>query len=362
MLDQVVAPVPGGIGRYALNLLRALSVRLNGNQSLVGFVPRVSQDTVRQLEGYIPLLDGIDVSPFPRPILARAWERGFAVPQREVTYSPSLFAPLTEHGQHIVTIHDAVPWTHPETLTARGARWHRAMGERARRFADIIVVPTNAVASRLSTFLSLGDRIRVIGGAPTPDLIVPVDAEDRRSAMGLPDVYLTFVGTLEPRKGLEQLLIALATIEGLSLVVIGPQGWGGVSVNDLVTRTGIAPHRVHALGRLGDADLAAVLSATRGLVVPSIEEGFGLPVLEAMSLGVPVVHSTAEALREVAGQSAIAVDIHGRNGTIKLAEALTGLDDATLRRDLASLGKARAAQFSWDASAARLASVFEELI
>lgn len=361
ILDQVVAPIPGGIGRYALNLVRALSARVDGTRSLVGFVPRVSHDTVRQLEGFIPLLVGIDVSLFPRSVLARAWERGVAIPKREVTYSPSLFAPLAEHGQHIVTIHDAVPWTHPETLTKRGAHWHRAMGERAQRFADIVVVPTDAVASRLSTFLTLGDRIRVIGGAPTSDLVVPVDADDRRSALELPAAYITFIGTLEPRKGLEQLLIALASIEDLSLVVIGPQGWGGVSVNDLVSRTGIAPHRVRALGRLGDSDLAAVLSASRGLVVPSIEEGFGLPVLEAMSLGVPVVHSTAEALREVAGQSAIAVDVHGKNGTIKLAEALTGLDDETLRRDLGSRGKARAAQFSWDASAARLASVLEEL-
>ena len=361
ILDQVVAPVPGGIGRYALNLVRALTATVDGGRSLVGFVPRVSHDTVRQLERFIPLLEGIDISPFPRAVLARAWERGVAVPKRDVTYSPSLFAPLAEHGRHIVTIHDAVPWSHPETLTARGARWHRAMGERARRFADIVVVPTDAVATRLSNFLSLGDRIRVIGGAATPDLVVPVDSESRRSALGLPDVYITFVGTLEPRKGLEQLLLALARMEGLSIAVIGPHGWGGVRVNDLVTRTGISPHRVHALGRLGDADLAAVLSASRGLVVPSIEEGFGLPVLEAMSLGVPVIHSTAEALREVAGHSAIAVDVHGENGTIKLAEALTGLDDETLRRDLASRGKARAAQFSWDASAARLASVFDEL-
>jgi len=361
ILDQVVAPVPGGIGRYALNLVRALSTRVDGSRSLVGFVPRVSHETVRQLEGFIPLLDGIEVSPFPRAVLARLWARGVAVPTRHVTYSPSLFAPLAERGQHIVTIHDAVPWTHPETLTSRGARWHRTMGERAQRFADIVVVPTEAVASRLSTFLTLGDRIRVIGGAPTSDLVVPVDSESRRSALGVPDVYVTFVGTLEPRKGLEQLLIALASIEGISLVVIGPQGWGGVSVDDLITRTGIAPHRVRALGRLDDADLAAVLSASRGLVVPSIEEGFGLPVLEAMALGVPVIHSTAEALSEVAGQSAIAVDIHGKFGTIKLAEALTGLDDETLRRDLISRGRARAAEFSWDASAARLASVFDEL-
>jgi glycosyltransferase involved in cell wall biosynthesis len=361
ILDQVVAPVPGGIGRYALNLVRALTTRVYGTRKLVGFVPRVSHDTVRQLEEFIPMLDDIDVSPFPRALLARAWARGVAVPKRETTYSPSLFAPLTEHGQHIVTIHDAVPWTHPETLTAQGVRWHRAMGERARRFADIIVVPTDAVASRLSTFLSLGDRIRVIGGAPTSDLVVPLDSESRRTALGVPDAYITFVGTLEPRKGLAQLLTALARIDDLPLVIIGPSGWGGVSIDELVRRTGIAPSRVHALGRLDDSDLAAVLSASRGLVIPSIEEGFGLPVLEAMSLGVPVIHSTAEALIEVAGQSAIAVDVHGTNGTIKLAEALTGLDDETLRRDLASRGRARAAEFSWDASAARLAAVFDEL-
>jgi len=361
ILDQVVAPVPGGIGRYTLNLVRALSTRVYSTQKLVGFVPRVSQETVRQIEGFIPLLDGIDVSPIPRALLARAWARGVFVPKRKTTYSPSLFAPLTKYGEQIVTIHDAVPWTHPETLTAQGARWHRAMGERARRFADIIVVPTDAVASRLSSYLSLGDRIRVIGGAPTSDLFVPFDSESRRKALRVPDTYITFVGTLEPRKGLAELLTALARIDDLPLVVIGPSGWGGVSIGELVHRTGIAPSRVHALGRLDDADLAAVLSASRGLVVPSLEEGFGLPVLEAMSLGVPVIHSTAEALVEVAGQSAIAVDVHGTNGTIKLAEALTGLDDETLRRDLASRGKARAAEFSWDASAARLAAVFEEL-
>ncbi len=361
VLDQVVAPVPGGIGRYALNLVRALSMRDDAPHSLIGFVPRVPRDTARHLEGLIPLLDGVEVSWLPRPALARAWERGFAVPRRDLTYSPSLFAPLAEHGRHIVTIHDAVPWTHPETLTGHGAAWHRAMGERAARFADIVVVPTDAVAQRLTEFLPLGDRIRVIGGAPSADLVVPVDAGIRRTTLGVPDRYLVFVGTLEPRKGLERLLASLATIPDIPLVVIGPSGWGGVNVDDLVRRTGIDASRVHALGRLGDADLASVLAGSRALVVPSIDEGFGLPVLEAMSLGVPVIHSTAAALMEVAGASGIAVDIHAAAGMVDLVEAVTGLDDATLHRDLVSRGKARAAEFSWDASAANLARVFAEI-
>jgi glycosyltransferase involved in cell wall biosynthesis len=361
VLDQIVAPVPGGIGRYALNLIRALTARTDHPRTLTGFVPRVPRDTVMRLHSLMPLLGDIEVSPLTRPVLARAWRIGAAVPKRNLTYSPSLFAPLVEHGKHIVTIHDAVPWTHPKTLTRNGAAWHRAMGERAARFADIIVVPTEAVAARLSDFLSFGDRVRVIGGAPSTDLVVPSDSVARRAALKLPEVFVTFVGTLEPRKGIAQLIAALAAVENLSLVVVGPRGWGGIDVATLVEKSGIDASRVHALGRLDDADLAAVLSASRALVVPSIDEGFGLPVLEAMSLGVPVIHSTAAALVEVAGGAALSVDVHGRNGITELAEALTGMSEDELRRDLISRGRARSAQFSWDANAAALATIIDEL-
>jgi glycosyltransferase involved in cell wall biosynthesis len=157
------------------------------------------------------------------------------------------------------------------------------------------------------------------------------------------------------------LITAVAAVDNLSLVVIGPRGWGGVKVSTLVEQSGISPSRVHALGRLDDADLAAVLSASRALVVPSIDEGFGLPVLEAMSLGVPVIHSTAAALVEVAGGAALPVNVHGPGGTMALAEALTGLSDDELRRDLISRGHAQSALFSWDASAAKLAAIIDEL-
>jgi glycosyltransferase involved in cell wall biosynthesis len=246
-------------------------------------------------------------------------------------------------------------------LTKQGAVWHRAMGERAARFADVIVVPTEAVASRLSDFLAVDNRIRIIGGAPSTDLVIPADSPARRTALGLPDNFVAFVGTLEPRKGLEQLITALAAVDDLSLVVIGPRGWGGVDVATLITRSGITPSRVRALGRLDDADLAAVLSASRALVVPSIDEGFGLPVLEAMSLGVPVIHSTAAALVEVAGGAALSVDVHGPRGTVALEEALTGLSDDELRRDLISRGRARSALFSWDVSAALLAALIDDV-
>jgi glycosyltransferase involved in cell wall biosynthesis len=361
VLDQLVAPVPGGIGRYAINLVRALAERDDRPRPLTGFVPRVDADARERVHALIPGLDGLSSAMLPRPLLARAWERGVAVPRIRRSYSPSLFAPLRADGHHVVTIHDAVPWTHPETLTGHGAEWHRAMGARAARFADIVVTPTEAVAERLLDSLDLGNRIRVIGGAPSEHLTVPVDAAERRARLGVAGDFLAFIGTLEPRKGLERLLESLARIDSTRLVIIGPLGWGGVNVADLVSRSGIDPSRVLALGRLDDADLASVLAVATALVVPSIDEGFGLPVIEAMSLGVPVIHSTAPALLEVAGGHGLAVDVHATRGTIDLAEAITGLNDAALRRDLASRGRARAAQFSWAASAERLSSILDEL-
>lgn len=356
-LDQLVAPVPGGIGRYALNIVRALAKRTDAPHPLVGYVPRITRSEAHHLHGLLPLIDSLTVSPLPRSVLARAWQRGWLVPTLETSYSPSLFAPLAPTGRHIVTIHDTVPWTNPETLTPHGVAWHRAMGERAERYADIVIVPSETVADRLQSVLSLGKRIRVIGGAPDPSLVVPVDEGLRRDALGLPADYVTFVGTVEPRKGLRHLIESLALLPELSLVIVGPQGWGGISITDLVQESGIEPTRVRSVGRVDDATLAAILAGSHGLVMPSVDEGFGLPLVEAMSLGIPVIHSSAAALHEVAGGAGIEVDVHGEGGVTALAEALTGLSDEKLRGDLSERGRVRAADFSWDDSAEKLSAL-----
>ena len=109
-----------------------------------------------------------------------------------------------------MTIHDAVPWTHPETLTPHGVRWHRAMARRAERFADAIIVDTHAVARELSAHFEFGDRVRVIGAAVGSDLGLPDDEESRAAALELPERYLLAVGSLEPRKALDPLIRSLA--------------------------------------------------------------------------------------------------------------------------------------------------------
>ena len=127
----------------------------------------------------------------------------------------------------MVTVHDAVPWTHPETLTPRGVHWHRRMAERVARTADAVVVPTHAVATELGRFLALPDRVVVTGAGVGKALRQPHDAAARRDRLGVPaGEYLLTVATLEPRKGLDVLLSALAerSADLPPLVVVGQAG------------------------------------------------------------------------------------------------------------------------------------------
>ena len=204
----------------------------------------------------------------------------------------------------MVTIHDAVPWTHPDTLTPRGVRWHRAMAERAAGHADAIVVPTRAVADELERHLTLRSPVTVTGLGVSGRLALPADAGERARRLGLPEgPFLLSLATLEPRKGLDVLVDALARPEApdVPLLLVGQAGWGDVDPEAFAAGAGLTAGRVRPLGRLSDTDLAVVLDRATALVVPSRAEGFGLPVLEAMAAGTAVVTSDAPALVEVGG-------------------------------------------------------------
>jgi glycosyltransferase involved in cell wall biosynthesis len=257
-------------------------------------------------------------------------------------------------------VHDAVPWTHPETLTQRGVAWHRRMGARTAATADLVIVPTAAVAAELAPFLDLGDRVRVVPeGADA--LTVPEDAAERRAALGAVGDYLVSVATLEPRKGLDVALSALAepAAPDVPLLVVGQPGWGGVDLDATAAAQGLREGRVRVLGRLADADLAAVFAGALALVAPSRAEGFGLPVAEAMALGVPVVCSDASALVEVTAGAAVTAPV---GDVLALAEALGRVaGDSALRARLARDGRARAAVLTWRAAAERTWAAYGEL-
>jgi glycosyltransferase involved in cell wall biosynthesis len=371
ILEQLVAPVPGGIGRYAEELTRELIATAPAGATVTGFVPSSPPDRYDDLQQRLPGLARLDKSALDRRTLAEAWRRGLVGGDaRGMVHAMSLMAPMTRHDrvqqpgrQLAVTIHDAIPWTHPETLTRRGAAWHRAMGARAERYADAVVVPTHAVAAELSEHLALGDRLRVIGGAVGSTLRLPADAAERADALALPRRYVLSVGTLEPRKGIVPLIQAMSHLpDDVHLVVIGPPGWGELSVEAAAAETGVA-ERVHVAGRLPDGDLAVALAAAEAVAVPSVTEGFGLPVLEAFAFETPVVHSDAPALVEVAGDAGIAVPLADADGyPRRLAEALRAvLEDSVLARRLGTLGRDRARSYSWRDSAEKVWQLHADL-
>lgn len=379
VLDQLLTEVPGGIGRYTENLSRALVEQAPAGWRVEGYIARARRAQAEALAERIPGLARIRSARLDRRLLARAWRHGIgpdpaAGTSSDVLHAPSLLAPLPQRRQQpgrgapvrVVTVHDTVPWTHPETLTANGVRWHRAMLDRALRAADAVVTPTLAVAEQLRQLHPFGDRLRVVPGAATADLRLPDEITARAIAhrLGLPGRYILAVGTLEPRKGLDRLLAALTrpVLQDAVLVHVGPPGWGEVSLPVLRDRLGIAPARLRALGRLSDAELAVVLDRATVLCLPSLDEGFGLPLIEAFQAGLATVHTDVPALDEVAAGAGVRVALHGEGFAERLAAALARvLSDESLRAGLVARGLERAGHYSWRASADALWQLHTQL-
>ena len=363
ILDRAGEETRSGIGRYALELTRQLVATAPRGCEVHGVVPASPEHEYERLERELPGLAGLSKSALDPRQLRAAWQHGFTrLPGGGMIHSPSLLAPLHRHDrvahpgeQTVVTIHDAVPWTHPETLPAAQASWCRAMAKRAQRYADAIVVPTHAVAEQLSEVLDLGDRIRVIAGAVSPGLTLGHDADERADRLGLPERFVLAVGPFEARKGIGELLWALADSgsPSIPLVLAGARGAFDVDLDAVRQDARLEPDRVLALGALDDADLAVVYDRATALVVPSLAEGFALPVLEAMSLGTPVVHSDAPALLEVAADAGLVVARDDYAGyPRRLADAIRRvLEEPGLAAELSVRGHDRARAFSWRDSA-----------
>jgi glycosyltransferase involved in cell wall biosynthesis len=357
VVEQLLAPVPGGTGRVTSELATALA----------GTAPDGWR--LRAVCGWHADIDAAVISdrlrphrlPAGRRALAALWERGLPPWVRgDVVLAPTPLFPArfpVGRQRRIVIVHDAVPYTHPETLTPRGVGWHRRMIERAATEADAIVVPATAVADELADHLRSTARMSAIGWGVGDSFTVPIDAARRRALFDLPARYLVFVGTVEPRKGLDLLIAALGIATAgptrpLPLVLVGPDGWGQVDLERLVAAAALPTGSVLPLGRLADADLASVMTGATALVAPSRSEGFGLPVLEAMTLGVPVITSDAPALVELTAGAGLTVP---REDPAALAAALLRIDaEPALRQRLTDDGRHRAARYSWNGAARQL--------
>ena len=359
---------PGGIARYGRELTLALE--------------RLADDSVH--------VRRTQVHEWLRPLAARLWAAGITAPVGASTsgavtlsenasfHATSVLAPPRGAHPLAVTIHDTVPFTHPQTLTRHGAAWHRAMLKRAVQNADAIVVPTRAVADSLrgiferadgsphASGVALTERIFVGGGAASLEPVAEEDARPIREAFGIGHrPYVIFVGTIEPRKGLGDLIRALAVRPDMDLAIVGAQGWGNIDVRQLAMDADLDPDRLVVTGAVHDSTVAALVQGARALILPSRAEGFGLPLIEAMRLGTPVVLSNDAALREVAGDAGTVANILGvemNDPEAIVRELNRALDESLDRRDaLIEAGLRRSAEFTWDETAARVLDIHREL-
>ncbi len=369
IVDEVTAVPNGGMSRYAEELTRQLIATAPRGSNVAGIVSASPEPDYAHLAERLPGLVELYKSPLARRELAAAWAHGFTrLPGAGMVHATSLLAPMHRHlpvsgrnDQTVVTVHDAIAWTDPELLTSRQASWNIAMTKRAERFADAVVTPTHAVAEVLAENFAFGDRLRVIGGAPSSRLHAMPDDRARRGRIGLHGDYLLTVAALDPRKGLAVLIEALAQVPDIALAVVGTQA-DAEGIAELTRDRGVDAERVVVLDALDDDDLAAVLQGATAFLQASRAEGFGLALVEALAFGLPVIHSDVPALMEVAADAGIVVSRDEPDEAERYAAAIQQvLDDTELRGRLSLGARDRSRAFSWRDSAEKVWQLHADL-
>ena len=285
----------------------------------------------------------------------------------DVVHDPTGALPLLLTGAaRVVTIHDAIPYVYPQTSTRLDWLIYHVWLPLALRRVDAVITDSEQSRKDIITYLPV-----------SPERVVPVSlAADRRfrpmetsevepilRTYDVQSPYILYVGALESRKNLPRLLEAYALLRQWSpqwrLVIVGARKWKFSPIFDAVQRLGLETH-VTFTGYVEDEHLPALYAGADLFAFPSLYEGFGLPVLEAMACGTPVVTSNASSLPEVAGDAAILVDPHDVEQIVNAMRLV--LTQPALAAALRAKGLARAAQFSWERTARETIAVYERVL
>ncbi len=321
--------------RVAVDVTPLEQTRAGTARYLEALLPRVAREVdLQRVRGFARGKPGtlwLDLAWYPHLIEREA--RG-----ADVLHCTTYRGPVRARLPLVVTVHDLAVFRRPEAFPAWTRAYSRRVVPRVLRAADVVLAVSEFTASELEAVLGISrDKVRVV-----PNAVDAVFASGGAEADG---EYVLAVGTLEPRKNLARVIDAAARA-GHRLHVVGARGWGGVEA---------AGSHVTWLGEVTDEELARQYRGALCLAYPSLYEGFGIPVLEAMSCGTPVVTSAGGATEEVAGGAAVLVD-PADTGAIAAA-----IDEAIGRRDdLRRAGLERAADFSWDTSARLTVEAYRE--
>lgn len=351
-----------GIGRYTFSLVEALSRLAADATFVVALQP--GQPNSRYDLDQLAARPNVRLAPFPlsprSPLEQVRWPQAARHWALDVFHAPYFCMPYALPCPSVVTIYDLIPLVFPQGFSAAQRLSFRLMVALAVRRARAVIAVSAATRADLLRYFKLSpDRVHVTPLAadasfyPRP----PAEVAAVRARYGLPDAYVLYMGINKPHKNLPRLIEAYAKIGAAPpLVLAGREDPRYPEARRQAEVLGLGG-RVVFPGDIAGADLPALYSGASLFVFPSLYEGFGLPPLEAMACGTPVVCSNRASLPEIVGDAALTFDPYDVDA---IASALRrALDDAGLRADLRARGLARAAQFSWDHTAQETFKIYQ---
>lgn len=359
-LAQCWHKVPGGTAVAALEFSRRLDAL--GDVEVVGIAARRSQPAP---EPYVPEVE-MRHHKLPRPLLYETWQRlkwpspDALVPDADLLHATTVIVPPTIKPL-VVTIHDLAFLHYPELFTARGIRVMTRGFEQARDLAELVFCSSQATL----------DDCEQRGIDPAKLRLIPLGVSSERASAAevaavlkqyeLSGSYLLWNGTVEPRKNLPRLLEAFGLLDetlDLDLVLVGPEGWNESLVEPL-SALGEKATRVKRLGFVPGRDLAALHASAEVFCFPSLFEGFGFPVLEAMAQGTPVVTSRGTSTEELLGDAGLLVDPLDAGD---IAGAITRLlEDSDLNRQATAATSSQVERYSWAGCVEKIHAGYEGL-
>ncbi len=365
LIDQLFFQAPGGMGTYVRELVPALS-RSEPSLEIALFHSRFE---ARPQESWMDRYPRVELPSsirrlYPSWALARRPPLPTVLASADLVHSPvpAAVPPTGPNQRLVVTVHDVAFLVHRELFPIQWRAMYRAGLFRAVRSADAIITVSRHTAEDLLRHRRIDERrIHVVPlAASLPH--VGSDIQETQARLKVPEPYVLFVGTLEPRKNLVRLVRAYRRVAARgaphALVLAGPIGWGH---HQLMRELALdLPGEIILTGETSEADRDALFRGASVFVYPSLYEGFGLPVLEAMGRGTPCVVSASSSLPEVAGEAALPVDPRSVAGLTEAIERV--INDHELASRLSTAGRGRAERFSWEETARQTLDVYKSIL
>jgi glycosyltransferase involved in cell wall biosynthesis len=352
-----------GIGQYILHLVNGLS-RIDKENEYVLLQSRkdetniLNQTNFRRVSLWTPSHHRLE----RRSLNVELMRLGL-----DVLHSPDFIPPHRPSCRSVITVHDLAFLLYPHFLTKESARYYGHIDQAVRWTDHIIAVSAN---TKRDTIQHLGvpeDKISVVYEAANP-IFRPVDRAEAqaqvRARHGIDGPYILFVSTIEPRKNVPTLVQAVWKLRqsyklDIQLVLAGGKGWLFEDAFAIVEQLKME-QQVHFVGRVPSEDLLHLYNAAELLAHPAFYEGFGLPPLEAMACGLPVIVSNVASLPEVVGEAGLLIDPHDVDELVVAMWRV--LNDRRLHQEMRAKGLSQAARFSWDRAARETLAIYRRAV